>query len=1009
MLNIGVLPAGKSITINFDVTVDDPFPGPGATVCNQGTVSGTNFSDVLTDDPDVNPGTADPTCTLIDLQADLAVEKLDTPDPVIAGNNITYTINFTNNGPSASGATVTDATPAGTTFVSAQVISGSGWMITDPGVGNSGNVVFSKAVVASEEDAEFEIVVKVASSVAGGSTITNSATAATTGATDPVPENNTGTAMTSVIAQADLSITKTDGATEEIPGTSVTYTIIVSNSGPSDANGVSVADTFPGILTGVTFTSVAAGGATGNTNGAGDINDTVNMPAGSSITYTVNATIQSSATGELTNTATVTEPMGVTDPNQANNSATDTDTLTPQADLSITKDDGATTEVPGTSVTYTIVAANNGPSDANGVSVADTFPGILNGVSFTSVAAGGATGNTAAGAGDISDTLNMPAGSSVTYTVDATIDADATGNLTNTATITEPEGVTDPVQGNNSATDTDTLTPEADLSITKTDGATDEVPGTSITYTIVVTNSGPSDAPGTSVVDNFPAALTGVTYTSVAAGGATGNTAAGSGNINDTVDMPVGSSVTYTVDATIASSATGNLSNTATVTAPGGVTDNNLANNSATDTDTLTPSADVAVDKSGPATITPGNNITYTISVTNSGPSDAVNLSLIDAVPTGTTFVSVTTPAGWARTDVVPAGGTGNITFTAASLAAGAPASVFTLVVNANLGLADATIISNTVTVGSATADPVPDNNSDTVETTVQNNADLSISKAVAPTGPNAAGSSVTYTIIVTNNGPSPANSVTFSDGVPAGLTVTSQTNPSDWSCNLVVGGNGTITCTKGSMAKDESATLTVVATIGCNVANGATIMNSASVSAASPNDNNTANNTAGASFTVSNPAPVISASIGTDQLMQNTHDLLDVGLMAAASDGPCGTPVVTVQVFGDEDDETPTAKKELFSPDAADIASGTLRLRAERVNTEDGRVYLIVVKATDAAGQTGFATFTVVVPKSSSPANIESVQAQAAAAKAFADANNGTPPAGYFVIGDGPIIGNKQ
>src|SRR6185369_13348461 len=403
LLNIGVLPAGKSITITFNATVDDPFPGPGAQVCNQGTVSGTNFANVLTDDPDVG-GAADPTCTAIDLQADLEVTKTDSPDPVIAGNNLTYTINFTNHGPNNTGATVTDATPAGTTFVSASVTSGSGWSTTDPGVGNTGNVVFSKASTANGETAVFQMVVKVNSSVAGGSTINNSATAATTGGvTDPVPGNNTGTASTAVIAQADLSITKTDGAASAIPGTPIAYTITVTNNGPSDANGATVSDTFPGTLTGVTYTSVAAGGATGNTNaGAGNINDTVNMPSGSSITYTVNATIQSSATGSLSNTATVTAPGGVTDPSTGNNSATDTDTLTPQADLSITKTDGATSEVPGTAVTYTITVTNSGPSDAPGTTVNDTLPGIFTSVSFTSVAAGGATGNTASGAGNIS-------------------------------------------------------------------------------------------------------------------------------------------------------------------------------------------------------------------------------------------------------------------------------------------------------------------------------------------------------------------------------------------------------------------------------------------------------------------------------------------------------------------------------------------------------------------------------------------------------------------------------
>jgi uncharacterized repeat protein (TIGR01451 family) len=1008
MLNIGVLPAGKSITITFNVTVDDPFLGATAQVSNQGTVSGTNFANVLTDDPAVG-GAADPTVTPIDLQADLEVTKTDSPDPVIAGNNITYTINFKNNGPNASGATVTDATPAGTTFVSAAVTSGTGWGIVNPGVGNTGNVVFSKTTVADEETAIFQIVVKVASSVPAATIITNNATAATTGATDPVPGNNTGTATTTVIAQADLSITKTDGVTTEIPGTSASYTIVVSNAGPSDANGVSVADSFPGTLMGVTFTSVAAGGATGNTNGAGNISDTLNMPAGSSVTYTVNATIQSSATGELTNTATVTAPVGVTDPNTANNSATDTDTLTPQADLSITKTDGATTEVPGTSVTYTITVTNGGPSDAPGTTVADTFPGILTGVTYTSVAAGGATGNTN-GSGNISDTLSMPSGSSVTYTVSATISASATGNLTNTATVTEGAGVTDPTQGNNSATDTDTLSPEADLSITKTDGAASEVPGTGVIYTITVSNAGPSDVTGASVADTFPGILSGVTYTSVVAGGATGNTAAGAGNISDTVNMPAGSSITYTVTANIASSATGNLSNTATVTAPGGVTDPTPGNNSSTDTDTLVPSADVSVTKTdSPDPVISGNNITYTITVTNSGPSDAQSLSLSDAVPANTTLFSVTTPASWTRTDAVPAGGTGTITFTRTSLAASA-SSIFTIVVNVNAGTANGTIVNNTATVASATADPTAGNNSATAMTLVQNDADLAITKVRSPLGTINAGTNVTYTIQVTNNGPSPATGVTFTDVVPSGTTLVSQSNPAGWSCNTIpAGGTGTITCTKSSMANGGSATLTVVATVSCSVPNGTTINNTATVGATSPSDSNTANNSAMASFVVNNPAPVVTASVTTSQLPQNSHDLINVGLAALASDGNCPAGALTVQVYGDEDDQTPTANNEVFSPDAKNIGIGTLRLRGERVNSGDGRVYLVVVRSTDGAGSSGFATVTVVVPKSSSAANVNSVNAQAAAAKAFADANNGAAPAGYFAIGDGPIIGNKQ
>jgi uncharacterized repeat protein (TIGR01451 family) len=560
---------------------------------------------------------------------------------------------------------------------------------------------------------------------------------------EPLPVDQRGTGFPRIIGssvdigsfelgQADLSIIKTDGVSSATPGTSVVYTIVVSNAGPSTATGATVADTFPAALTGVSFTSLAAGGATGNTaSGSGNISDTLTMPSGSSVTYTVNATIQASTTGSLSNTATVTAPASVVDPTPGNNTATDTDTLTPQADLSITKTDGVTSAVPGGSVTYTIVVTNNGPSNANGATVTDTFPAGLTGVTFTSVAAGGATGNTASGSGNISETLNMPGGSSVTYTVNATVSPSATGSLTNTATVTAPAGVTDPTPGNNNATDTDTLTPTADLSITKTDGSATEVPGTPVTYTITVTNSGPSAVTGATVSDTFPGILSGVTFTSVAAGGATGNTASGSGNISDSLNMPSGSSVTYTVTGNIASSATGTLTNTATVTTPGGVTDPTPGNNSATDTDTLVPSADVSVTKTDtPDPVQSGNNITYTITVTNSGPSDAQSLSLSDTVPANTTFVSATAPAGWSAT--TPAvGGTGTVTFTAASLASGA-SSVFTLVVNVTAATADGTTITNTANVSSSTADPNTANNSATTTTLVSNQPGVSILDAQA-------------------------------------------------------------------------------------------------------------------------------------------------------------------------------------------------------------------------------------------------------------------------------------
>jgi DNA/RNA endonuclease G (NUC1) len=155
--------------------------------------------------------------------------------------------------------------------------------------------------------------------------------------------------------------------------------------------------------------------------------------------------------------------------------------------------------------------------------------------------------------------------------------------------------------------------------------------------------------------------------------------------------------------------------------------------------------------------------------------------------------------------------------------------------------------------------------------------------------------------------------------------------------------------------------------------------------------------------------APVLTSSVAMTLISTTNSNLINVGLTASATDNSGGPVTIDVAVFGDEDDQTPTDNNTVHSPDAKDIAPGTLRLRGERIEANDGRVYLIVVKATDSAGNISRNYHTVVVPKSNKQANIDAVNAQAAAAASYAQSHNGVPPPGYFVIGDGPIIGPKQ
>jgi uncharacterized repeat protein (TIGR01451 family) len=129
------------------------------------------------------------------------------------------------------------------------------------------------------------------------------------------------------------------------------------------------------------------------------------------------------------------------------------------ADLAITKDDGVgvTTYVPGGTLTYIITVTNNGPDNISNATVTDNFPAQVASANWTCVVVTGSATCTASGTGNISDSVDLPAGSLIRYTVDVTIAPGATGDLTNEAIV--GFSADDPVPGNNRATDTDTQAP----------------------------------------------------------------------------------------------------------------------------------------------------------------------------------------------------------------------------------------------------------------------------------------------------------------------------------------------------------------------------------------------------------------------------------------------------------------------------------------------------------------------------------------------------------------------
>ncbi|MFN8439187.1 MAG: SdrD B-like domain-containing protein [Caldilineaceae bacterium] len=157
--------------------------------------------------------------------------------------------------------------------------------------------------------------------------ITNTVTVGST-TTDPNSLNNTANQSTTVVSQADLVLSKSDGVGSMIPGTTVTYTIIVTNAGPSNVSNAQVTDNLPAIITSASWSCTSSSGSNcDSSSGTGNINATVDLAPNGTATFVVIAQVSSTATGTLVNTATVTPPPTTTDPNPGNNSQTDTDNL----------------------------------------------------------------------------------------------------------------------------------------------------------------------------------------------------------------------------------------------------------------------------------------------------------------------------------------------------------------------------------------------------------------------------------------------------------------------------------------------------------------------------------------------------------------------------------------------------------------------------------------------------------------------------------------------------------
>lgn len=607
-------------------------------------------------------------------------------------------------------------------------------------------------------------------------------------------------ATAQVTPTADLAITKTDSTSYYAAGASTTYVITVTNNGPDGVTGAVVTDTLPALVGTASWTAVFTSGS-GTASGTGSINQTIDLSANGTAVYTLTADIGTTATGNLVNTATVAAPAGVTDPNAANNTSTDTDS--PSVDLQVTNRDFNPTYTPGLASIYTLTVTNASNEPVTGAYVENDFPEQVSTVTWEAVFTGTGSSGTASGSGDIGEYINLAAGGTAVYTVTANTSSTATGNLINSATVTEPPGVNDSSAFNNFWIDIDIPLRVSGLAITKTDGTTTFVPGSSAVYTVVVTNQGPSFVTGARVVDTFPAYFTSVAWTALFEGVGSTGAVSGTGNIDETVSLSAEGTATYTITAQVAPTVTADLVNTATVSVPPGTIDVNPLDNSATDTDSVTPQVDLAITKSdGVATYVPGQTTQYTITVANSGPSILTGGTLIDTLPAGVTGATWT--ASYTGTGSSGAtSGAGNLS-TAISLGVGGTA---TFVVRAPVSAAATGDLVNTATIavpaGTTNLNPAT---SATDTDTQDSVADVRIYKTDGSSRYQP-GSTATYTITVANFGPSDVTGARVVDTLPVlvgsatwtavfsnGSGTASGTGNIDQLINLAAGGTATYT-----------------------------------------------------------------------------------------------------------------------------------------------------------------------------------------------------------------------
>ncbi len=824
-LNVGALGSGATATRTFAVRVASSFPpGSPSTIDNTACASSTPPDETPQDNCD---STSTPAGS-----PDLASVKSILSGNGNPGSTLVYNLAVSNTGnQAASGAVITDTVPALATFLPGA--SSPEWSCTPNN--NAGSVcTLAVGTVAPGATVNRTFAVQLAATFpANQASIDNTACSSTTTVGDPAG-NNCGSVSTPAGGNPDVRTMKTVTSGSGEPGSTLLYSLTVTNLGNRDATAVQLTDTVPALSTFLPGSS-SPGWSCNPNNNAGSI-CTLSLgtvAAGASLSRTFAVQLAPAFPGNppsidntaCSTTATAGDPPG-------NNCGSVSTPPGGGPDLRLNKTVGTGNGEPGSTVLYSLAPANTGTRDAAGVQLTDTVPALSVFLPGSSSPGWSCSPDNTAGSTCTLSLGTLPAGASVTRTFTVRLASSFPSNpppISNTACASTTTAGDPPADNCSNVSTPPGGNP--DVRITKSVASGNGDPGSVLVYQLAVSNAGTRDAAGVALQETVPQ-LTSF----LAAGSSPGWVCSPDGNPGSTCTLTVGTlasggSSNFNFAVQVASTFPAEpppLQNTACVSTTSG--GDPQANNCGTTSTPPGGNPDVQMVKTvASGSGDPGAVLVYQLAVSNAGTWVAEGVSLEEAVPALTTFLPASSSPGWVCTPDGNAGSTCRLAV--GTLPAGSSAAYSFAVQVAGAFPPNPPPIENTACITPAGGNDPAGNDCGSTSTPPGGSPDLRVSKSVS-SGDGTPGSILVYSLQVSNLGTWDAADVSLEETVPQLTTFLAASSSPGWVCTPDGNAGSSCSLSIGTVAAGSSATYTfAVAVAGSFPADPPPIENTACAS----------------------------------------------------------------------------------------------------------------------------------------------------------------------------------